>query len=253
MSYKVQLPVFEGPLDLLLHLIDKNEVDIYDIPIALITQQYLEYLSAAEELDLELTSEFLIMASTLLSIKARMLLPKSTMQNEEEFGGDPREELVEKLLEYKIFKETASVFKEMEYSQAKIFMRHIDEAKLLKDYPPPNPVGDVTLQHLIFAFHKVLARIEKKKEVLTLPREQVTIRSKISYILLQVKNKPLGLPFRELFTEAASKEEVIVTFLALLELIRLGRIHIKQPQLFEEILIFSSQIEGGHTSAHAIS
>ncbi len=253
MSYKVQLPVFEGPLDLLLHLIDKNEVDIYDIPIALITQQYLDYLAAAEEFDLELTSEFLIMASTLLSIKARMLLPKPPMPNDEQGGSDPREELVEKLLEYKIFKETASILKKMENNQAKIFMRHIDEAKLLRDYPPPNPVGDITLRHLIFAFHKVLARIEKKKEVVLLPREQITLRSKISFILSQVKNKPLGLPFRSLFAERASKEEIVVTFLALLELIRLGRVQIKQPQLFEEIFIFSNKIEGGHASAHAIS
>lgn len=151
MPYEVKIPVYEGPMDLLLQLIDDNEVDIYDIPIALITQQYLDYLNLAEEMDLELTSEFVLMACTLLSIKAKMLLPKPPKIEEEEDEIDPRQELVDKLLEYKLFKEKAEVFKSMETKQAMVFTREVDEVKLLQEFPPDNPLGTIIgITHHIF-------------------------------------------------------------------------------------------------------
>ena len=134
MAYQVKLPVYEGPMDLLLDLIEENEIDIYNIPIAQITQQYLDYINLAGKLDLELTSEFLIMACTLLSIKAKMLLPKPVVETvNEEQEIDPREELVQKLLEYKEYKEKAKLFEELEERQAQYYWREIDDVELLKN------------------------------------------------------------------------------------------------------------------------
>ena len=163
MAYQVKLPVYEGPMDLLLDLIEENEIDIYNIPIAQITQQYLDYINLAGKLDLELTSEFLIMACTLLSIKAKMLLPKPVVETvNEEQEIDPREELVQKLLEYKEYKEKAKLFEELEERQAQYYWREIDDVELLKKFPPSNPIGDVKWEDLVSVFNKVLERAEKE-------------------------------------------------------------------------------------------
>lgn len=252
MTYQVKLPVFEGPMDLLLHLIEKNEVEISNIPIAIITQQYLDYLGLAEELDLELTSEFLLMACTLLSIKARMLLPKPARVLEEGEELDPRQELVDKLLEYKHYKEKAEVFKEMESRQSRVFTRDIDEVKLLKEFPPANPLGAVSLSDLFTAYNQVILRWEKKQEVVSITRVQVTIQDKIEQIHERLKNQPAGLSFLGILTEAASKEEVITTFLALLEMCRMGTVTVVQNNLFADIKIYLKQ-EGGQTDVHSIS
>lgn len=254
MVYQVKLPVFEGPMDLLLHLLDKNEVDIYDIPIALITKQYLDYLAMAGELDLELTSEFLIMACTLLSIKAKMLLPrhKDTV-DEEEYGEDPRMELVEKILEYKLFKEMAQNFKERELNQSKLFSRDIDEASLLKQFPPANPLGSVVLSDLLAAYGNVLRKIERRKEVVSISREDITIQEKIDYVLFSLYENPSGLSFSQLFSGLSNRSEVIMTFLALLELSRRGIVFLRQNSLFGDIFIFLKDSKGGQDIAHSVS
>ncbi|HOB82745.1 MAG TPA: segregation/condensation protein A [Peptococcaceae bacterium] len=245
MSYQVKLPVFEGPMDLLLHLIEKNELDIYNIPIALITQQYLDYLARAEELDLELTSDFLVMASTLLAIKARMLLPKPVVETvEEEEGPDPRAELVEKLLEYKAYKEKANFFREREECQSRYFWREIDEGKLLKEFRPANPVGSLSMNDLMVVLCKVLKKVEERLEFVSISREEITIQDKITGILALLDEPSLGkgLSFYQLLdVPHITKEEVIVTFLALLELIKLGKIYVQQKGMFDDIYIFSMQ------------
>lgn len=252
MTYQVKIPVFEGPMDLLLHLIEKNEVEISNIPIAIISQQYLEYLELAEELDLELTSEFLLMACTLLAIKARMLLPKPARVMEEDEELDPRQELVDKLLEYKHYKEKAEVFKEMESRQARVFTRDIDEVKLLKEFPPANPLGSLSLEDLFAAYNQVLLRWEKKQEVVSITRTQLTIQDKITQIYQRLKGQPQGLSFLGILSEAASKEEVIITFLALLEMCRWGTVTLEQAKLFADIQIHLKQ-EGEQTDVHSIS
>lgn len=241
-------------MDLLLHLLEKNEVDIYNIPVALITQQYLEYLSLAGEVDLELTSEFLVMACTLLTLKARMLLPKQVHTTEEEEGEDPRQELVERLLEYKIYKEKAQEFKEMELKQAKVFWREIDEARLVREFPPSNPLGSVSPEELFKAYHQVLRKVEKRMGVVSITRESITIQEKMVYILHRLDKKASGLSFYQLFSQSSNYEEVIVTFLALLELTRRGMIILRQSRLFSDILIFLKDTEGRRSnSAHFVS
>lgn len=252
MSYQVKIPVFEGPLDLLLHLIEKNQVDIYNIPVAEITQQYLDYLTQAGEMDLELTSDFLLMASTLLAIKAKMLLPKPVMDKGEEEEADPREELVVKLLEYKSFKEKALLLRELEERTSRMFCRQIDEVALLQDFPPANPIGQVTLSDLQKAFFQVLRRMEKRRQVVSISRDEVTVQEKITYILyLLTKNS--GISFSSLFTANSSTEEIITTFLALLELVRQGRVHLRQKKAFSEIMVLAAPEKGGDEGAHVVS
>ncbi len=244
MTYQVKLPVFEGPMDLLLHLIKENELDIYNIPIALITQQYLDYLDMAGELDLELTSEFLVMACTLLAIKARMLLPKPVIETPEEEEIDPRVELVEKLLEYKEYKERANIFRELEERQSQHFWREVDDAKLLKEFRPANPVGSLSMDDLMLVFSRVLKNVEKKLDFVSVSREEITIQDKIESILTLLRETPKGrgISFYKLLTAPPiSKEEIIVTFLALLELIKLGKIYVKQNSMFDDIYIFMIQ------------
>lgn len=254
MAYQVRLPAFEGPLDLLLHLIEENEIDIYNIPIALITQQYLDYLNMAGKMDLELTSEFLVMACTLLSIKAKMLLPKPVPEapnDEQEL--DPREELVQRLLEYKEYKERAKTFQELEERQSRCFWREIDDAQLLKKFPPANPIGTATREDLVAVFSKILEKVKKREQTVSLSREEITVQDKIEYIISTLQQKPRGLSFYQLISTTESKEEIIVTFLALLELIKLGKIFVRQKSLFEDIYIFMTQIERGLDDAYSFS
>jgi segregation and condensation protein A len=152
---------------------------------------------------------------------------------------------VEKILEYKEYKERAVIFKELEERQSKYFWRVIDEAKLIKEFPPSNPVGSIDMDHLLTAFSKVLNKMSKRQEVVSLSREEITIQDRIAYIKSKLKHKPNGLSFYKLFSEQAGKQEVIVTFLAILELIRRGIITVRQNHLFEDIFIFLNQTEEG--------
>ncbi|MBI4974342.1 MAG: segregation/condensation protein A [Candidatus Omnitrophica bacterium] len=232
MTYKVKLEVFEGPLDLLLYLIKKEEIDIYDIPIAKITDQYLEYLEFMKLLDLNIAGEFLVMAATLMHIKSRMLLPPDQAAPEEE-EKDPRAELVKRLLEYKKFKEAAAELSHMESKQKHFFAR----ISLDKDKVPvtSDDFFEASLFDLITAFTKVLKDIPKDifHEVI---KDEYTVSEKIHDILHLLVEKT-AINFGDLFKVAKSKMEIITTFLAVLELIRLKEIVARQASPFSEIEI----------------
>lgn len=255
MGYQVKLPIFEGPLDLLLHLIRENEIDIYNIPIALITQQYLDYLDCAQKIDLDLTSDFIVMACTLLAIKAKMLLPQSVVEiAEEEMAVDPREELVQRLLAYREYQEKAKIFQQLGEKQAQHFAREIDEKKLLQEFPPLNPLGNITWEDLQNAFSRVLCDNEKNMEIVSLAREEITVQKKTAHILDLLQKKPQGISFNRLIARTQTKEEVIVTFLALLELVRLERVSLRQKSLFTDIYVFLTMSgKGGNTDVYSFS
>ena len=235
-EYKIRLEVFEGPLDLLMYLIKKDEVDIYDIPMELVTRQYMEYLGLMQMLDLNIAGDFLVMAATLLMIKSRMLLPveeRPEMEGEED---DPRWDLVRKLLEYKKFKEAASYLQNREYEQENIFPRGAEDAAVEAE----KGVGldDVSLFDLLAAFNEAIKRI-KVGEVLEIFAEQCTVADKIEDILRRVRAAD-RVSFFSIFREASSRTEVICAFLALLELIRLKQVRALQAGVFHEIFICRS-------------
>jgi segregation and condensation protein A len=232
--YKVRLEVFEGPLDLLLYLIRQEEIDIYDIPVARITRQYLDYLEFMKSLDIELAGEFLVMAATLLKIKSRMLLPRHEELGEE--IEDPRKDLVQQLLEYKKFKEIAERLGEKEYQQRRMFPRPrggFDNAAEI--VPPEPPAPEVGMFELLTAFRQVLERIDKLK-LYEIVGEDISIEERIDF-LLHVITRRRRMTFMELFENEHRRLVMVVTFFALLELMRLGRVSVRQESLFGEIFI----------------
>ena len=232
MSYKLKLDVFEGPLDLLLYLIKKNDIDICDIPIAQITDQYMEYIQLMKMLDLDVVGEFLVMAATLLQIKSRMLLPRNEEEEEEE--GDPREELVQRLEEYKMFKEVAAQLKEKEKQKQDLYPRKIDEVKQREIKNDAKEVFlEANLFDLINAFTKALRKFKEEKTY-EITSEEFTVEQKIHDILHTLMAKESVL-LNDFFSEANTKPEVIVTFMAILELIRLKEIKVMQKRLFSDI------------------
>ena len=231
-EYKVKLEVFEGPLDLLLYLIKKDEVDIYDISIERITQQYLEFMDAFKTLDLEVAGEFVVMAANLIYIKSRALLPAHVQPPEEEAEeDDPRWDLIRQLVEYKKFKDAAAQLSQREIDQSNLFGRGADAVEV----SPERPLGDVSVFDLINAFNKVLKRIASKSEDLReIFEENYTVSDKID-LILKLTSSGVPLKFSELFADAASRTEIVVTFLALLELIRLKQLKAIQEEVFGEI------------------
>lgn len=228
MSYKVKLEIFEGPLDLLLYLIKKNEIDIYDIPIASITEQYLEYMELMRMLDLNIAGEFLVMAATLIHIKSKMLLPpeeKEILPEEEE---DPREELVRRLLEYKRFKEVAGVLQDLEGQRKKMFTR-----ATVFDAESGEKFFEASLFDLITALTRVLKDVPKEvfQEIV---KDEFTVEQKVHDLLHMLVANPV-LYLSGLFKDAKSKLEIIATFLAVLELIRLREIVVVQKKSFDDI------------------
>ncbi len=237
MTYKVKLEVFEGPLDLLLYLIKKNQIDIHDIPIAVVTQQYLEYLNLMQLLDLDIAGEFIVMAATLIHIKSKMLLPPEARAPEEE-EPDPREELVRRLLEYQRYKEVAEQLKLLEVRRHELFGRSKDIK--FGDFVPEEAAGfEVSIFDLISAFTKILKEVPKEKFT-EIVKDEFTVESKIHYVLHLLIERPV-IQFTALFKEARSKIEIIATFLALLELIRMKEVIIKQPDSFGEIEIYPNK------------
>jgi len=228
--YKVQLPFFEGPLDLLYHLIKKNEIDIYDIPIAFIAERYLEYIEMLKVLNLDSIGDFLLMAATLMHIKSKMLLPPAPDEKEEDV--DPREELVKRLVEYKKFKEAAGALGKREQYYSELFER---EAKV-EGMEKEEILLEVSIFDLISAFRDITSRIEEKGfHEVTMKR--MTITDKISHIMEKL-NSQNSLTLQQLFSEMTSKAEMIVTFLAVLELIRLRLIKVVQRSPFATIEIY---------------
>lgn len=231
-EYKVKLEVFEGPLDLLLYLIKKDEVDIYDISLERITQQYLEFMEAFKVLDLEVAGEFVVMAANLIYLKSRALLPVAVQPpEEEEEEDDPRWDLIRQLVEYKKFKDAAAQLSQREVEQSNLFARMSESAEA----QPERPLGDVSVFDLINAFNKVIKRIESKSENLReIFEENYTVSDKID-LIMKMTGSGVPLKFTELFASAASRAEIVVTFLALLELVRLKQLRCVQPEVFGEI------------------
>ena len=247
MELEVKLQAFEGPLDLLLHLIEKNKVDIYDIPIVEITEQYLDFVSKMPKDDLDLASEFLVMAATLIDIKSRMLLPKEIDENGEEI--DPRAELVEKLIEYKMYKYAAVELRDMQVYAGKSMYKQPTVPEEVSKYEPPvnldSLLADVDLNKLNDIFQMVLKRqVDKIDPVRSkfgkIEMEEVSLPDKITYVSTTVKKRK-KCKFKQLLEEAHSKVEVIVSFLAILELIKVGEIEVRQDETFGEIYIDSTE------------
>jgi len=228
---KFQLEVFEGPLDLLLHLIKKNEVSITDIPIAVITEQYLETLELMEYLDLDVAGEFLVMAATLVHIKSRMLLPPDETEADEEEGGDPRDELVRRLLEYQRFKDAAGELERRDVLRRDVFARSPEQPEEVET------VGfeSVSLFDLISALRTVLERLPKDSAHQVV-LETVSVREKMS-LLLDDLHRGGKVIFQELFAGAVSRLDVIVTFLAMLELVKIRAVKIWQEETAGPIVI----------------
>jgi len=235
-DYKVKLDVFEGPLDLLLYLIKRDEVDIYDISIERITKQYMAYIEAFQVLNIELAGEFIVMAANLLYIKSRTLLPVDQQMAEEDAEeDDPRFELIRQLIEYKKFKEAASLLRDNETAQLNLFAR----VPVTPDLAPSENllVEEVGIFDLIHAFQKILKRLEKKPEDLReIFAENFTVSDKIEHVL-RITQEGIPLRFEELFADAATRTEIVVTFLAMLELIRLKQLRVRQEGVCGEIWI----------------
>ncbi|MFC1704246.1 segregation and condensation protein A [Candidatus Omnitrophota bacterium] len=232
MSYKIKLDFFEGPLDLLLYLIKKSEVNIYDIPIAKVTEQYLQYIELMKLLDLDIIGDFLVMAATLIQIKSRMLLPQEQEQEEEE--EDPRAELVKRLLEYQKYKEVATQLREKETAQKELFIRPRDESDK-KEYQEKEVYFEASLFDLISAFSNALKDVPKEA-FYQIVKDEYTVDEKIHDLLHMLLLKP-EVDIVDLFRKSKSKFEIIAYFLGILELIRLKEIIVVQKQLFGDIKI----------------
>lgn len=241
MELSVKLKVFEGPLDLLLHLIDKNKVNIYDIPIVEITNQYMAYIREMQRQDLNIMSEFLVMAATLLNIKARMLLPAEV--NEEGEEEDPRQELVEKLLEYKMYKYMSLELKDRMVDAGKAMYKPPTLPDEVKDYRQPVDLDELldglTLTQLNAVFKELMKRQEEKIDPVRskfgrLEKEEVSLTDKIAYVAAYAKERG-RFSFKALLAEQTTKMHCIVTFLALLELVRGGLLTVDQEKTFADI------------------
>jgi segregation and condensation protein A len=243
---KIKLDMFEGPLDLLLHLIEKAEVDIYQVPIARITDQYMQILEEAQEMELEIASEFLVMAATLLAIKSRMLLPKQETveeewaNEEEEWFTDPRKELVERLLEYKRYKRLGELLREREEERSKVFSRPaMDLASFAKE---ANPVEGLTPDDLLAAFVEAIKSRKPPESMTKVTREEISVSARMEEITRELEEKGQLFFSGLLQWDVVTKERVITTFLALLELMKLKKIVCRQSRLFGDILI--EKLEG---------
>jgi len=233
-EYRIKLQVFEGPLDLLLFLIRKNEIDIYDIPIGSVTRQYIDALHAMQSLDLEVAGEFFVMAATLMEIKSRMLLPRglaATDPNADDEEVDPRWELVHQLIQYKKFKEAAAQLDELSRQRNELMERYIEEVVLQLDQRPLAGVGRIDLWN---TFNTVLRRLSEKLVVGEIKDEQVTVSDQMEWILERA-NREKQFDFSSLFPGPVSIRVLVATFLAVLELTRLRRLRLAQNEAYSEI------------------
>ena len=247
-DYRVKLEVFEGPLDLLLYLIKKEEVDIYEVNLTRLATQFIEYIDLMRQFDLEIAGEFLVMASTLMYIKSRELLPvdQQVQVEGEEEGEDPRWELIRQLVEYKKFKDAAARLQVLEAEQENIFPRVPGKLEFENAAPPPKP--DVSIFDLLNAVNGVLQRFNKREDLGDIFEDKWTVSEKIEFVLRLVAERGM-VRFAELFAGAASRAEVICTFLALLELIRLRQLACAQAEEFGEIEIRRAEPVGAPATA----
>lgn len=240
-TYKVQLDNFEGPLDLLLHLIEKHKIDIYNIPIATLTDQYLKYINQFKKFNPDIASEFLVMASTLLNIKSKMLLPKYEEESvdEEKEEIDPRRELMEKLLEYKRFKEVSKKLEEMQKVIGNRYFREKTAEKIIH-LPPDNL--DISL--LVNAFYNLIS-LEKEEKIIeiSVKKEKYSLNDIMENIILRLEKEKAFLEFKEIILENTTRAEKILSFLAILELIKQKKIEIIQDKIFSPIFIKIKEIK----------
>ena len=243
MGIPVKLQAFEGPLDLLLHLIDKNKIDIYDIPIVQITEQYLAYISEMEKHDLNVVSEFLVMAATLIDIKSKMLLPPEVNEEGEEL--DPRAELVEKLLEYKMYKYMSYELRDREEDAAQFMYREEDIPGEVKAYREPVDLDQlldgVTLSRLHAVFRDIMKRREDRKDPIRsnfgrIEKDEVDLAETMDFVEQYIMDRH-SCTFRSLLTLRRGKMYMVVTFLTILELMKMGKISVQQDEAFAEIYI----------------
>lgn len=237
-SYQVRLAVFTGPLDLLLHLIERAEIDIYNIPIVQITDQFLAYIQAMEFFDLHVAADFLLMAATLMQIKARMLLPRPVVETEVETTEeeDPRLELVERLLEYKKAKEVATRLQEREAEARRFYPRTGGVFPDREVAATTEPVGQVTLWDLVQAFSALLESLLPRLELEGMPEEEYSIQEMMEGIMNRLAQTP-RVCFSNLFSGLTSRKAVVASFLAMLELIRMRKVLVQQDRTFGEIVI----------------
>lgn len=234
-DYKVKLEIFEGPLDLLLYLIKKDEIDIYDVSIGRITKQYLDYINTFKMLNIEVASEFIVMAANLMYLKSRELLPQTQQPPEEDADEeDPRWELIRQLVEYKKFKDVAQFLGTQEVKADEFFATTPELPDLTA--PAPDIVGQVGIFDLIRAFQKVLKRFENTTDIREIVSDRYSVADKIEHLLEAI---PIGgrVRFDSLFSSAASRVEVIVTFLAMLELMKLNHLMVEQEQMLGDIVV----------------
>jgi len=234
-DYKVKLEIFEGPLDLLLYLIKKDEIDIYDVSIGRITKQYLDYINTFKMLNIEVASEFIVMAANLMYIKSRELLPQTQQPPEDDADEeDPRWELIRQLVEYKKFKDVASFLGTQEVKGDEFFATTPELPDLTA--PAPDVAGQVGIFDLIRAFQKVLKRFENTTDIREIVSDRYSVADKIEHLLEAI---PMGgrVRFDSLFSTAASRVEVIVTFLAMLELMKLNHLMVEQEQMLGDIVV----------------
>jgi segregation and condensation protein A len=245
-SYRVKLQNFEGPLDLLLYLIKKDEIDIYDIPVAHITEQYLNYLALMKELDIAVAGDFLVLASTLIYIKSKMLLPPDpTLTGQEDLNEDPRAELVERLLEYQKFKAAANML----YTRGEIEGACYTRGQL--DTDKHNPEVAATMFDLLRVFREILKRAESQAEM-EIQRDEITMAEKVAQIRAALESGE-EINVRDIFMLSRSKRELIVTFLALLEMVKYAEVHLVQSDLFGEIYARKRQHEGALMSPEELA
>lgn len=246
MAIPVKLQVFEGPLDLLLYLIDKNKIDIYDIPITEITEQYLAYIRQLQTEDMNVMSEFLLMAATLLDIKCRMLLPAEVNEDGEE--EDPRQELVQKLLEYKMYRYMSYELKDRQMDADRIYYKRPTIPEEIAAYQPPIDMeallADVNLKRLQEIFEASIKRSVDKIDPIRsnfgkIEKDEINMEEKLAFIQDYVRTHK-SFSFRKLLEKKRNKMEIVVTFLTILEMIKMGQITIRQDELFEDIIITSN-------------
>lgn len=242
-DYTIRLPAFEGPLDLLLHLIREHKVDIYDIPIVEVTSQYLEYLSLMESMDLDIAGEFFVVAATLLEIKSRLLLPTLPSEEETDQDIDPRAELIERLLEYERYKSASESLLRLEEDRKKMFWRVTDE---LDDYDAPVIPMNLGAMDLLFALQRMIAEAgDDEEEVTSIEKQKISLKMKMREIMSKIKHAGEdGTNFTDLFNDIMfSRIEIVMTFLALLELLRLRKIKVRQKKPLSDIRIWATHDE----------
>ncbi|MYL37950.1 segregation/condensation protein A [Halobacillus litoralis] len=243
-SYQVKVEGFEGPLDLLLHLINRYEIDIYDIPVSQITDQYMHYIHTMQELELDLASEYLVMAATLLAIKSQMLLPQPQLDEDMEdmeLEEDPREELMRRLIEYRKYKQAADELKQKELDANRIYTRPpLDLADQEEEKAEVRP-GEASIYDMIQAMGRLMKRSkEKQPEEARVQRDEIPIQMRMDEILNQMKSSKEGTPFYQLF-EKRTRPHIVVTFIALLELMKSNEITCVQQEHFEELIVFKME------------